>query len=622
LPNERQLSEVLSEFARTMVTDFPIQAILDHLVERIVDVLSITAAGVTLISPGVEPRYVAASNDAALRFEKVQSELSEGPCLLAYETGEAVMVPDMSKEKRFPNFVARAEDVGLAAVFTLPLRYGDRRIGALDLYRETPGELTAETMKAAQTLADVTTAYIINAQARAELSDSSRRSREISLHDDLTGLPNRALLMERLGHSLRRARRSGLTSAVFFIDLDRFKSINDTFGHRVGDEVLVAVAERLSEVLRPGDTLARVSGDEFVVLCEDLAGPAHADAIVARLDAVLDRPFAASGNDLEISASVGIAFTGHGDEAAEDILHTADMAMYQAKRAGGSRHEVFDLRDERLASDHAGLERDMHGVLGRGELQLEYQPIVATSDGHISGVEALLRWPHPGRGLVSPSVLIPLAERTGLIRAIGQWVLEKATAQQGHWQNDYGVKDVAVSVNVSSHELMSANFVTGVAAVLESHPGAAGRVILELTESVFASDSGRALIILNDLKSLGVKLALDDFGTGYSSLSYLLQFPVDIVKIDQVFVDRLGHGHDDDNRAIVSAMIELAHKLSLVVIAEGVETVGQYQAMVELGCDSCQGFYFAHPMPSVEFDALLEGRLDGSNQCLPVLAHI
>jgi diguanylate cyclase (GGDEF)-like protein len=427
--------------------------------------------------------------------------------------------------------------------------------------------------------------------------------------------------MERLGHSLRRARRSGLTSAVFFIDLDRFKSINDTFGHRVGDEVLVAVGERLSEVLRPGDTLARVSGDEFVVLCDDLVGPDHAKVIVARLDAALDRPLAVSGNILDVSASVGIAFTGHGDEAPEDILHTADMAMYQAKRSG-SRHEVFDLRDQEVASAQASLERDIHGLLGRAELELDYQPIVATSDGRITGVEALLRWPRPNRGLVLPSVLIPLAERVGLITAIGQWVLQKAFDEQVHWRDDYGVNDLAVSVNVSAHELMSAGFVSGVAAVLEGRPSAAGLIILEMTESVFASDSARAVMVLNDLKSLGVKLALDDFGTGYSSLSYLLQFPVDIVKIDQVFVDRLGHGHDDANKAIVSAMIQLAHRLGLTVIAEGVETVGQYQALAELGSDSCQGFYFARPMASEQFDALVEGRLDGSNQFLPVLAAV
>jgi len=622
LLDESQLSEVLSEFARTMVTDFPIQAILDHLVERIVEVLPITAAGVTLISPGVEPRYVAASNDAALRFEKLQSELAQGPCLAAYETGQAVSVPDISVETRFPSFVARAADVGLAAVFTLPLCYGERRIGALDLYRETAGELDGATMTAAQTLADVVTAYIINAEARAELNDASRQSREIALHDDLTGLPNRALFMERLGHSLRRARRSGLTSAVFFIDLDRFKSINDTFGHRVGDEVLVAVAERLGEVLRPGDTLARVSGDEFVVLCEDLLGPDHANAIVARLDAALDRPLAVSGKSLEISASIGIAFTGHGDQAPEDILHTADMAMYQAKRSGGSRHEVFDLRDQRVASAQASLERDIRGLLGRAELELDYQPIVATSDGRITGVEALLRWPRPNRGLVPPSVLVPLAERAGLITAIGQWVLKKASDEQVHWRDDYGVNDLAVSVNVSSHELRSVDFVNGVAAVLEGRSSATGPIILEMTESVFASDSARAVMVLNDLKSLGVKLALDDFGTGYSSLSYLLQFPVDIVKIDQVFVDRLGHGHDDANKEIVSAMIQLAHRLGLTVIAEGVETVGQYQALTELGSDSCQGFYFARPMASEQFDTLVQGRLDGSNQSLPVLAAV
>jgi EAL domain-containing protein (putative c-di-GMP-specific phosphodiesterase class I) len=255
-------------------------------------------------------------------------------------------------------------------------------------------------------------------------------------------------------------------------------------------------------------------------------------------------------------------------------------------------------------------------------LKLDYQPIVATSDGRITGVEALLRWPRPNRRLVPPSVLIPLAERVGLITAIGQWVLRKAFDEQVHWREDYGVNDLAVSVNVSAHELMSADFVGGVAAVLEGRPSAAGQIILEMTESVFASDSARAVTVLNDLKSLGVKLALDDFGTGYSSLSYLLQFPVDIVKIDQVFIDRLGHGHDEGNTAIVSAMIQLAHRLGLTVIAEGVETVGQYQALTELGSDSCQGFYFARPMASEQFDVLVEGRLEGSNQSLPMLAAV
>jgi diguanylate cyclase (GGDEF)-like protein len=616
--SQNQLSEVLSEFARTMVTDFPIRSILDRLVERIVDVLPVTAAGVTLISPGVEPRYIAASNGSALQYEKLQTELGEGPCLAAYQGAEAISVPDLHHEERFPKFISRALEIGLGAVFTFPLRHGGRPIGALDLYRDTPGGLSADSMTTAQTLADVVTAYIVNAEGRADLRDASDLSREVSLHDALTGLPNRVLLMERLEHSLLRGQRSGLTSGLLFVDLDRFKGINDTFGHRVGDEVLVAVARRLSEVLRTDDTLARVSGDEFIVLCEDLGGPEQAETIVARIDAALAPPFTISGIEMKISASIGIALTGPGADTADDLFHAADMAMYRAKRSGGGNHGTFDLRDREIASFQAGLERDMHGLLARNELHLDYQPIVATSDGHITGVEALLRWGHPNRGLVTPSVLVPLAERAGLITAIGQWVLQEASAEKDHWQIDYQVDDMAVSVNVSAHQLMSAGFVDMVAAVVGSSKSPAAQLTLEMTESVFVRDGERALMVLNDLKSLGVKFALDDFGTGYSSLSYLLQFPVDIVKIDQSFVAGLGREHT--NQAIVGAVIQLAHSLGMTVVAEGVETASQHQELIELGCDFCQGFYFARPMHPDNIGTLMEHRAHGSDQSLPALA--
>ncbi len=239
MPSDQQLSAVLSEFARTLVTDFPIQAILDQVVERIVDVLPITAAGVTLIAPGSNPHYVAASDESALRFEELQSELGDGPCLEAYQTGELVAVSDLQFESRFPEFVAGALDAGLQAVFAFPLRHGDDQLGALDLYRDTSGPLDDATMGAAQTLADVVAAYLLNAQARADLRDSSERSRATALHDALTGLPNRILLLERLDHAVLRARRSGKMAAVLFLDLDRFKLVNDLYGHTVGDELLV-----------------------------------------------------------------------------------------------------------------------------------------------------------------------------------------------------------------------------------------------------------------------------------------------------------------------------------------------------------------------------------------------
>jgi diguanylate cyclase (GGDEF)-like protein len=617
MPSEQQLSDVLSEFARTMVTDFPIQGILDHLVLRIVDILPITAAGVTLIAPGSNPRYLAASNAAALRFEQLQTELGDGPCLAAYTTGNAVAVPDLREERRFPTFASRALAAGLVAVFAFPLRNGDAQLGALDLYRDSAGPLDAGAMRAAQTLADVAAAYLLNAQARVDLQDSSDRSLKTSRHDALTGLPNRIVLLERLEHALLRSRRSARMAAVLFVDLDQFKAVNDMHGHQVGDELLVAVAERVTGLLRPGDTLARLSGDEFVILCEDVAGRSEIDAIAARIGARLADLFVLASCDVHTTASIGIALTGRGDHLPEEVLHDADLAMYQAKRKGGARHQLIDLGEQRLVEQRASLQRDLRGACRGGELRMEYQPIVRTVDGRIVGVEALLRWAHPSRGLVSPSTLVPLAEQAGLITEIGQWVLEQACRDLRSWRDHHHTDDLAVSVNVSAHQLMSADFTATVEDVLLTTDTAPELVTLELTESVFVRDSQRALLVLNNLKRLGVMLALDDFGTGYSSLSYLNRFPVDIVKIDQGFVANLGY--DRSSHAIVSAVVELAHALSLTVAAEGVETVRQHDNVAALGCDACQGYYFARPMPAEAFDDLMGHRVAGGNPLLPVL---
>jgi len=353
--DREQLLDVLSEFARTMVTDFAIQGTLDHFVSRIVDVMPIKAAGVTLISRDLDPHYVAASSGFALRFEKLQTELREGPCLAAYQTGEAISMPDLRIQDRFPRFAPRALEAGLGAAFAFPLRHGASQLGALDLYEATPGALSDHAMTAAQTLADTAAAYLLTAQARTKLQSSSDRASEaqsssdraseVALHDTLTRLPNRALMLERLRHAFVRGR--GLTNrcAVIFVDLDRFKAINDTYGHRAGDELLVAFADRLTNVLRPGDTIARISGDDFVILCEDLDADVRVDAIAIRIHAALSLPFVVSGTDLTVTASVGIAFTGSGGDAPEQLIHDAGRAMYRMKHSNGDGRRVFDLRD-------------------------------------------------------------------------------------------------------------------------------------------------------------------------------------------------------------------------------------------------------------------------------------
>src|SRR5665213_1032784 len=326
--DDDKLSAVLSEFARTLATDFPIQGILDHLVKRIVDVLPISAAGVTLISAGSAPHYIAASDESALRFERLQTDVGQGPCLLAYASGEAVSVPDLAKDARFPLFGPAALKAGLAAVFTFPLRHGEGRLGALDLYRQTPGALSARDMAAAQTLADVATAYLLNAQARDDARAASDRFQHNALHDSLTGLPNRALLQERLDHAALRASRSHTTAGILFADLDHFKQVNDTLGHHVGDELLIAVAQRLSALVRPGDTLSRISGDEFVFLCEDMTSEADVAALGKRVEHAFRMPFSLSGRVIAVTASVGMAYAGRGEEISDQLLVKADTAMY------------------------------------------------------------------------------------------------------------------------------------------------------------------------------------------------------------------------------------------------------------------------------------------------------
>jgi diguanylate cyclase (GGDEF)-like protein len=601
-----------------MVTDFPIQAILDRLVESVVSVMPVTSSGVTLIAPGLMPRYVAASDSSALCFEKLQTELGEGPCLAAYHTGEAVAVADLRNETRFPVFAPRALAAGLAAVFTFPLRHGEGQVGALDLYRDTPGPLSPVSMRSAQTLADVAAAYLLNAQARSDLLDYSEQSREAALHDGLTGLPNRTLVLERLEHATLRGQRSGKTAAVLFIDLDRFKAVNDTYGHSVGDELLKAVADRLVALIRPCDTAARLCGDEFVILLEDLETQSQAGAIVARVKTALARPFVVSGIDVQMSASIGLAVDKEDGTACESLLHDADVAMYKEKHKGVADYRFLDLHRQPLTEHHLGLECDLNWALGRGELHTEYQPIVAAASGRITGVEALLRWVHPTQGLVSPTTLIPLAEQSGLIGEIGQWVLEQAWADRCRWKGQREDDDLAMSVNVSAHQLMLAGFAASVAAVLATDHADPHLLTLEVTENIFLRDSENTRVVLNDLKDIGVMLAIDDFGTGYSSLGYLRQFPVDIVKLDQSFV--ADFGRVVASHTIVSAVIQLAHDLDMTVVAEGVETAEQHLEITQLGCDSCQGFYFAHPMVAPSLETLMRDRIDGGSPRLPVVS--
>jgi len=592
--DEQNLSVVLSAFASTLATDFPIQSILDHLVEGIITILPITSAGVTLIDDGRAPLYIASSDPSALRVESLQTELGEGPCLSACRSAEVVAITDLSTDGRFPVFARAALDAGLAAVFAFPLRSGQHRFGALNLYRDTPGPLSARATDTAQTLADVAAAYLLNAQARAGAREMADRFQRIALHDTLTGLPNRLLLNQRLEHASQRARRTHSYAAVLFIDLDKFKKVNDTHGHRVGDHLLTAVARRLSALVRPGDTLARVSGDEFVLLCEDMISPDAVEQLAQRIDTAFSLPFPIGDMDLAITASVGMAFAGPGEKISEQLVADADLAMYQAKHKGGARHQVIDLRAALQTNQLQSLERDLRAACTQGTLDVAYQPIVRTSDGLMTGVEALLRWTHPERGPVPALSVIAIAEQSDLIDEVGAWVLQRACQDRSRWLTDHPGTPLHLAVNVSPRQLTTSELPGIVAKALKDNGMDPAALVLELTESVFMDDSTHALAVITELKTLGLQLALDDFGTGYSALSYLRRLPIDIIKIDQGFVADVDQARPGG--AILAAVTNLAHVLGLTVTAEGVETNTQRNEVVALGCECAQGYFYARPM--------------------------
>ena len=598
-----QLSAVLSDFARTMLTDFPIQGILDELVGRIVELMPITGAGVTLISDDRSPQYVAASDAVALRFERLQTSLWQGPCVLAHDSDTPVSVPDLAADAQFPDFGPQAVAAGLLAVFTFPLRHGDLTLGALDLYRDQTGPLDAADMATAQTLADVASAYLINAQAREEAAASVRRLHHLALHDVLTDLPNRALLHQRLERAA--AAHPTAMAAVLFVDLDRFKTINDNYGHQVGDDLLIAVARRLSRLIRPGDTLARVSGDEFVLLYENLPAQADVEALAIRVEAAFDEPFELPRAELQvaITASIGIAHAGTDRELGDAVIEEADLAMYQAKRLGGGGHHLADPRDTPHLGTRPRLEQELRTALATNALDVAYQPVIRCTDRVTHGVEALLRWTHPLRGAVAPQSMIALAEHSGLIVELGEWVLERACRDHGRWVDAHPAVVLDLSVNVSARQLVSPDYVNSIARVLHRTAMDPRRLVLEITENVFLEDSELVTSVMNGIVALGVRLALDDFGTGYSSLAYLRRLPITFLKIDQTFTT------DIDNPtwggAIIASVTDLAHTLALEVVVEGVETAHHHDEVTALGCDYAQGYLYGRPSPAADIEAML-----------------
>ena len=435
--------------------------------------------------------------------------------------------------------------------------------------------------------------------ARKGLEEELRRQ---AFRDSLTGLANRALFADRLDHALARTRRFRQPLAVLFIDIDDFKTVNDSLGHGEGDQLLIAVAKRLVGAVRSGDTIARMGGDEFAVLIED---PAEADAPIAvaqRLLAALEAPFEHGAKEIFVHASVGVAASKSSGKTADDLLRDADVSMYTAKSNGKNRVEVFVPSMHEAALARLALKGDLERALERGEFAIVYQPIVNLATSRVAGVEALLRWNHPRRGVVGPTEFIPVAEETGLIVPLGRWVLEKAARQAQAW-DDASLGHLTVSVNVSARQIQEPAFVQEVAAILATTGLQPGRLTLELTESVLMQDVEATATTLTALKALGIRLAIDDFGTGYSSLSYLGRFPIDELKIDRSFVAAMNTGPGES--ALVRSIVKLGETLHLETVAEGIEQADQLAELQALGAGLGQGFLFAKPLSPEDLSLFL-----------------
>jgi diguanylate cyclase (GGDEF)-like protein len=439
------------------------------------------------------------------------------------------------------------------------------------------------------------------AELARSLTQANRELTQLALHDPLTGLPNRVLLADRIGQAMHRVREQGGCFALMFIDLDGFKPVNDAFGHHMGDLLLRDVALRLREDLRSQDTLARIGGDEFVLLVQ-LAEPDDALRLAARQVGLIGRTFRVADHDLQISASVGIALYPGNGQSADELLMNADAAMYHAKGAGKNGYSFFDASMNSNARKQLQLLQDLRIAVEQCQFSLHYQPKFDAAKGGPVGAEALLRWNHPTQGLLMPATFIDLAEKTGLIIPIGEWVLNEACRQMREWYV-LGYTDWRIAVNLSALQFCHTGLVQSVAKALETHHLPANSLTLEITETTAMSDADASMTVLQQLSDMGVDLSIDDFGTGYSSLMYLKRLPANELKIDRGFVRDLEH--DSDDAAIVSAIVALGQALGLRIVAEGVETDVQQDFLTQLGCDSLQGYLLGHPQPAEQFLATI-----------------
>ena len=514
------------------------------------------------------------------------------------QTGQPVWAPDITALDNFPRS-ASAQECGLRAALAIPVLIRSETAAVLEFFATeiTPPD---EAMLRVVGFVGAQLARVMEREAAEE------RLRQQALYDGLTGLPNRSLLMDRLRNSLSRGIRNSTRVDVLYLDIDDFKTINDSQGHRAGDEVLAAVSARLLDAVRQTDTVtratpdtvARLGGDEFAVILDDCADP---KSVADRIEERLKEPLRLEANEVFVSVSIGTA-RAEPTTTPEDLLAAANVAMHEAKRAGKGRYVVFEPRMQAEARRRHSLGEELHRAISNEEFVLAYQPIIDLGSGRITGAEALVRWAHPSGNIVPPNDFIPRAEETGLILPLGAWVLSQACAQATSWRGRYQ-SDFSVAVNVSGRQLRELDFTERVRTTLRDTGLSPEGLCLEMTESILMERDEAAIAMLNELRVDGVHLAIDDFGTGYSSLAALRRLPVDLVKIDRSFVASLPE--DDDAGTIAWAIVRLGHTLGIPVLAEGVETAEQREALRRFGCDQAQGYFFGRPMPAEDISTLL-----------------
>jgi diguanylate cyclase (GGDEF)-like protein len=516
--------------------------------------------------------------------------LAEFPETLRVLETREVSIVDPRDPDVDPSEVRFLVDLGGRLMFQIPMVVNGQSIGTVELLSRSGATLLDRQVELAQTMANEAGVLFENARLYEQI-------RHQAFYDHLTGLPNRALFGDRASHALaRRSATADLRPALLFVDIDDFKVVNDRFGHDIGDQVLAAVAARLQSLLRAGDTVARLSGDEFGILVEDVADQAEAGLIAARVVEAFAHPIELEGRLVPVSVSVGVDVAEAGTDS-ETLIRNADFAMYGAKETGKSRFHVYAASERAMADEGARLRSDLRTAVDRGELRVYYQPIVDLWTGAATSVEALIRWQHPERGLLAPAAFVPIAEETGAIVEIGGWVLETACVRARAWQA--ADPDLAVSVNLSGRQLQDPRLIPHVRSALDRSGIAPASLILEVTESVLVADPATESI-LQHLKELGVRLAIDDFGTGYSSISYLRRFPIDILKVDREFTRDI---ESQQGEALFNGIVQLGRSLGLLIVAEGIETEGQRHKVIQSSCELGQGYLFGRPAPGDAIDS-------------------